>query len=391
MRYLHYAIFFLILAMVIGLGHFYLYRRLVVPTTRTRRGRRIGLVVLSVLSLGLVFARLLSLKIGGPIAHSAAVTLWVWFGVALYLGIALFFADLVRLGHWLAIKARLAPPPALDEERRLFLSRSVAGAAGLVGIAVSGWGIHRAFGEPELTELAIELPNLPKALDGLTIVQVTDIHIGDILGQQFLAEMVERCNALKPDLVAITGDLVDGSVAELGSTIATLQGLRSRYGSFFCTGNHDYYSGADAWCAALSRMGITVLRNRFVQVGDAGGSFDLIGVDDWGARRQGYHTGYDLDAALRGRDPERASVLLAHEPMNFETVARQQLGLQLSGHTHGGQMFPFTDLVRLRWPVSRGRYDLGSSTLYVSRGTGFWGAPMRVDSPPEIVRVHLLA
>jgi predicted MPP superfamily phosphohydrolase len=279
----------------------------------------------------------------------------------------------------------------VDEERRLFLARSVAGAAGLVSLGTSGYGVYRALGPPEVTEVAVQLPHLPKALDGFTIVQISDLHIGDILGQGFLADTVARCNALKPDLMAITGDLVDASVAELGGTIATLQGLRSRHGSYFCTGNHEYYAGADAWCEALSRMGITVLRNRAVTVGDAGASFDLLGVDDWGARRRGFQGGYDLAAATKGRDPARASVLLAHQPANFDVVAREGIGLQLSGHTHGGQMFPFTELVKLRWRYARGRHALGPSTLYVNRGAGFWGVPMRVDSPPEIVKVVLVA
>lgn len=396
MTTLHHVIFFLAVASVTGLGHFYLYRRGIVPIARTRRGRRIGLAVLGVLWLGLTFARVLTFDVPGELATVAAVGFWTWFGLALYLGLSLFAAQLVGAGRWLAARvrrlARAAPPEApVDEERRLFLARSVVGASALVSVGVGSYGLYRAIGDPEITEVVVKLPHLPKALDGYTLVQVSDIHIGDILGQRFLAHMVERCNALKPDLVAITGDLVDDSVAVLGPTIGTLQRLRSRHGSYFCTGNHEYYSGADEWCDALSRMGITVLRNRHVSVGDAGASFDLVGVDDWGAHRSGFRQGYDLERAIAGRDPERASVLLSHQPANFDVVSRKGLGLQLSGHTHGGQMFPFTKLIKLSWQYPRGRHALGDSTLYVSRGTGFWGVPMRVDSPPEIVKVVLVA
>jgi predicted MPP superfamily phosphohydrolase len=397
MRTLSHVVFFLAVAAVTGLGHFYLYRRGIVPTTRTRRGRRTGLAVLGVLWLGLTFARVLTFDVPGQLATVAAVGFWTWFGLALYLGLSLFAAQLFGAGRWLWLRLRRlvagAPrqAPGVDEERRLFLARSVAGASALVSLGVGSFGLYRAIGDPEITEVVVKLPHLPKALEGFTLVQVSDIHIGDILGQRFLAHTVDRCNALKPDLVAITGDLVDDSVAVLGPTIATLQGLRSRHGSYFCTGNHEYYAGADAWCEALSRMGITVLRNRFVSIGEPGASFDLVGVDDWGARPRGFRTGYDLERGLQGRDPERASVLLAHQPANFDVVARKGLGLQLSGHTHGGQMFPFTDLVKLRWAYPRGRHGLGDSTLYVSRGTGFWGVPMRVDSPPEIVKVVLVA
>jgi predicted MPP superfamily phosphohydrolase len=392
MRLLGISLFFLTTALVTGLGHLYLYRRLVLPTTTTRTQRRWGAAAIGAMWIGLTFARILTLRVGGTPAKVVAVAFWVWFSLGLYMGLSFFAADVVRLGHWLSYRARGARPPKVDESKRLFLARSVAGASAVVAASVSGWGSYRALGAPEISEVPIKLPHLPKALDGLTIVQISDIHIGDILGGDFLAELVERCNALKPDLVAITGDLVDGSVRELGSTIATLQGLRSRYGTYFCTGNHDYYSGADAWCRALGQMGITVLRNRHVSIGDKGASFDLLGVDDWGARHSGYRQGYDLKAALAGRDPERASVLLAHQPANLDAVAQAGLGLQLSGHTHGGQMWPFTELVSLRWPRSRGEYALGNgSSLYVSRGTGFWGAPMRVDSPPEIVKVTLVA
>jgi predicted MPP superfamily phosphohydrolase len=383
------VVFYLVLALITGGGHLYLYFQLVQRTTTTARGRRLGAALVFLGWCALNLARPVTLHLSGPVAELAVIIAWTWFGVALYLGLTLIGFHLLRVVTERVHRARAEAPP--DEERRLFLSRAAATASLGVSTLVSGWGTYRAFAPAEVSEVPVKLPRLPRALDGFTIVQITDVHVGDVIGRKFLEHVVEACNALKPDLVAITGDLVDGSVAELGPTIATLQGLRSRHGTYFITGNHEYYSGVNAWCDALPAMGITVLRNRRVAIGDAHASFDLVGVDDWGSRKWGYGHGYDLQAAIAGRDPDRAAVLLAHEPAEFEKVAKAGLGLQLSGHTHGGQMFPFTEGIKLFWPQSRGRFTSGESTMYVSRGTGFWGAPMRVDSPPEIVKVTLVA
>ncbi len=220
---------------------------------------------------------------------------------------------------------------------------------------------------------------------------MSDLHIGDILGRPFLEELVRRCNALKPDLVAVTGDLVDGTVEHLTPAVAALQALTSRHGTYFIMGNHEYYSGDREWAAALTDMGIVVLRNRRVTLGDAGGRLDVVGVDDYGQRDARHGRGYDLDKALLGRDPSRAAVLLAHQPRGVKEALGRGVGLQLSGHTHGGQMFPVTLLVDATYRYSAGLYRVGEGHVYVSRGTGFWGPPMRIGSPPEITAVTLLA
>jgi hypothetical protein len=261
------------------------------------------------------------------------------------------------------------------------------GGAGLVAAGFSAYGVRRAFAPPSIDEFAVRVPRLHRAFDGLRIVQVSDIHIGDVLGREFLQDMVRRCNALKPDLVAVTGDLVDGRVDRIGSTIAELQGLRSRFGSYFITGNHEFYSGDVAWCAALEQMGLTVLRNRTVTLRDGDAQLDLVGVDDYGQREQ--PRGWDLEAAVAGRDPERPAVLLAHQPRAVEDGLAKGIGLQLSGHTHGGQMFPITGLVSALWTYSAGLYRVGEGHVYVHRGTGFWGPPMRIGSSPEIAAITL--
>lgn len=370
------------LSLIIG-GHIYLYRRLVRDVTknpRLRRGGLVGIVAMTLVVIGTLF----SFRIYPAMPEPIAVSAWTWLGVAMYL----FLITLaLSAAKWIALRA--APKP-VNPERREFLSKAVATTAIVSAAGVSSLGVYRAFTMPVITDVQVKLPGLPKALDGFTLLQLSDVHIGSVIRQRFIDEVVRHCASVKPDAVVMTGDLVDGSVEHLGETAARLMRMPSRYGTFFCTGNHDYYSGDVEWSAALEQMGVTVLRNRFVTVGDATASFDLIGVDDYGARREG-HGGWDLEKAVAGRDPSRASVLLAHQPAGFEEVVKKGLGLQLSGHTHGGQLFPFTAGVKLAWKNSVGRYDEGNTALYVSRGTGFWGPPMRVGSPPEIVRVTLLS
>ncbi len=280
--------------------------------------------------------------------------------------------------------------PPVDEGRRLFLSRAVAAGALTVSGTTSVYGMYRALTPPEITEVPVRLPGLPRALDGFTIVQLSDIHVGAMIQEKFLDVLVSKANGVRPDLIAITGDLVDGSVGQLGRYVARFQNLRAHHGVYFCSGNHDYYSGWAEWAAALPGIGFSVLRNRRVAIGDAGASFDLLGVDDLGAR---WGTGdYDLDKAAEGRDPERASVLLAHQPANLPQVSAKHIGLQLSGHTHGGQIFPGTMMGSLIWgDRNQGLSKFENTWQFTSRGCGFVAVPMRVGAPPEVVKLVLLA
>lgn len=404
-------------SMLIGcaavLGHLYLYRRLVRDTVRGRGLRWAGLAVLILLTLLLTLRRTLQRTLPPALGEPLVVAASLWMGLAVFLVLALLALDALR--QVLALRARLrwvgstgvsaavgasgtaevplhapsAEQGETDVGRRQLLAQAVAGGAVLAGGGMAAYGAWRAFAPPVVSELAVRIPRLPRALDGLTIVQLTDLHVGPIIRRRFMDELVRRANALRPDLVAVTGDLVDGDVPTLGESVAALGNLRSRFGTYFVTGNHDYSSGDVAWCTFLEGLGVTVLRNRRVRLGDAGGALDLVGVDDWSSGRRTGRSAYDLDRALAGREPDRAAVLLAHQPANFRVAAAQGVDLQLSGHTHGGQLFPMTLLVQQVWEHSAGLYRHGDAYLYVSRGCGFWGPPMRVGSPPEIVRLTL--
>lgn len=391
-------------SMLIGLGavlgHLYVYRRLVRPLVQGRMPRLLAIGVL-VLMTGVLGNRRTVLDLLPESAEGLlTMAVYAWMGVALCLVIALLLTDagrgLTALARRLRPHAPPAPPapassPTVDEDRRRFLGQAVAGTAFVAGGGLAAYGSWRAFSPPLITEVAVRIPKLPKALDGLSIVQLTDIHVGHFIQRRYMDALVQQANSLRPDLFAITGDLVDGDVASLGGHVSALAALKSRYGSYFVTGNHDYYSGDEEWSAFLESLGISVLRNRHVPIGDKGASFDLVGVDDWSGGRRRNKKGYDLELALAGRDSDRAAVLLAHQPANFKVAAECGVDLQISGHTHGGQLMPMTMLIGLAWEHSAGLYAHGDSNIFVSRGCGFWGPPMRVGSPPELVKLVLTA
>ena len=399
-------------SMLIGLGavlgHLYLYRRLARQLLHGRLSRLLASVVLGLLTVVLMARRTVLDTLPEPVAGAVTMATYTWMGVALCLVLALLMLDLGRglaavarrvlprktappVAASATVHAEPAPAPVVNEDRRRFLARTMAGGAFVAGGGLAAYGSWRAFSPPLVTELAVKIPKLPKALDGLSIVQLTDIHVGPFIQRRYMDALVQQANALRPDLFAITGDLVDGDVHTLGGAVSALAGLKSRYGSFFVTGNHDYYSGDDAWTAFLQSLDIQVLRNRHVRIGDAGASLDLVGVDDWSGSRRRNKKGYDLDRALEGRDPDRAAVLLAHQPANFTVAAERGMDLQVSGHTHGGQLVPMTLFIGLAWEHSAGLYRHGDSHIYVSRGCGFWGPPMRIGSPPELVKLVLTA
>lgn len=256
-------------------------------------------------------------------------------------------------------------------------------------LGASAVALRSALTGPVVTHVAVRLRRLPHAQAGTTIAQISDLHVAPLLGRDYVARVVARTNALQPSLIVITGDLVDGTVEQLRDAVAPLAELRAPHGVYFVTGNHEYYSGVDPWIAELTRLGVRVLRNERVTIGDAAASFELAGIDDWTAASFGGGHGANLAEALRGHDPARELILLAHQPKAIYEAAELGVGLMLSGHTHGGQIWPFGYLVKLAQPYLAGLAQHGATQIYVNRGTGYWGPPMRLAVPPELTLLEL--
>jgi hypothetical protein len=383
---MRYVVFIGTALLIVASVHAYFWLRLVRDTGVPPPARIALGAALVLLALSLPASFFLLRALSPETSKLVLFPIYVWMGAMLLLLTLLLAGDLVRLGHFVVLKLSGGAP--LDPGRRQALARLIAGVAGGGVAAASAVGVWNALSHVLVRRVRVELPNLPRALDGTTIAQLTDLHLGPTLGREWLEGIVARVNALKPDLVAITGDLVDGRVAELAGTVAPLRDLRSRYGTFFVTGNHEYYSRAVEWCEHLPTLGIRVLRNERVSVGGEQ-SFDLSGIDDFNARGMAPGHGADLGRALAGRDPARALVLLAHQPRAVHEAARLGVGLVLSGHTHGGQLWPWKHLVLLQQPVVAGLARFGRTSIYVSEGTGFWGPPIRLGTRSEITLVTL--
>ncbi|MET8298854.1 metallophosphoesterase [Streptomyces sp. NPDC005180] len=267
--------------------------------------------------------------------------------------------------------------------RRVFVARVLGGAAvAAAGVTVGG-GAYGVLRGPRVKRVQVPLARLPRAAHGFRIAVVSDVHLGPILGRAHTRRVVETVNRTQPDLIAVVGDLVDGSVHDLGPAAEPLRELRARHGSFFVTGNHEYFSGAQQWVDHVRELGLVPLENARRELPH----FDLAGVNDVQGEKEG--KGPDFQAALGDRDRSRTSVLLAHQPVVIHDAVRHGVDLQLSGHTHGGQLWPGNYVAELANPTVAGLERYGDTQLYVSRGAGAWGPPVRVGAPSDITVVEL--
>ncbi|MEU1848057.1 metallophosphoesterase [Streptomyces sp. NPDC019990] len=274
-------------------------------------------------------------------------------------------------------------PTPSGPSRRLFVSRVVAGAAAAAAAGTVGYGTYGVLRGPRVKRVTVPLAKLPRAAHGYRIAVVSDVHLGPVLGRGFAQRVVDTINSTQPDLIAVVGDLVDGSVKDLGPAAAPLAQLRARHGSYFVTGNHEYFSGAEQWVEEVRRLGLIPLENARREMP----YFDLAGVNDVAGEEEGQ--GPDFARALGDRDTARACVLLAHQPVQIHDAVEHGVDLQLSGHTHGGQFWPGNLLAAAANPTVAGLERYGDTQLYVSRGAGAWGPPTRVGAPSDITLIEL--
>lgn len=393
--------FIVILGAVLGVMHVYVWKRLIKDTTMSGPTRWLltaGLIVLGLLLVGTLIL---------PRATDATLPIWLewagwlWFALVAYLFLTLLVLEPVRLvlRRWIRrprhdadpdVTTADAPDPAPGVNRRVFIARSAAVAAGTASVGLVGFGAATALGPPDVLDVPVRLCRLDPAFTGFRIAVVSDVHLGPLAGRRHTERIVRMINESEPDLVAIVGDLVDGTVAQLGPAAEPLRDLSSREGTFFVTGNHEYFvDDTESWLQELERLGVQPLRNANTAIRRGGAAFDLVGVNDVVGASRG--DGPDFERALAGTDPTRARVLLAHQPVQVTRAAENGVDLQLSGHTHGGQMWPFHYAVRAVQPSLAGLSTVDDTQLYVSRGAGFWGPPVRIGAPPDISILSLEA
>lgn len=273
--------------------------------------------------------------------------------------------------------------------RRRFLLNATNGAMFAVALPMTGYGMFNARREPAVVENALAVPGLPEGLDGFTIAQISDTHIGPTIRSRWARMVVDAVNRLNPDMIVHTGDLVDGSVDGLKKDIAPMGDLHAPHGVWFCTGNHEYYSGVHEWLIEAGRLGLTPLINEHTVIETGNGRILLGGVTDINSSRfESTHVS-SPSAAMLGAPEHDVSILLAHQPNSVHAAAEAGFDIQLSGHTHGGQYFPYTLVIHLFQDYVAGQYRHRDTTLYVNTGTGYWGPPMRLGTTPEIT-LHTL-
>jgi hypothetical protein len=379
------------LAVVAG----YVWWRLVKGTTRPRTSARrlwtAAIVVVGALGpLALISQYALPIPaqrtLIGPIG-------WLCYGLIIFLATATVLTEPVRIWWWWQRRRRrsrqaleqpgVAPPQ--DPERRLFLQRALAAGAGTAAVIATGVAARSALGGPAVRTATIALPNLPAEAVGMRVAVVSDLHLGSVLRKDFCRSVVDLVNAQRPDLVCLVGDLSDGSVAELGDDLRPLADLRAPDGVFAVTGNHEFYFDPDGWIAFLPQLGLRLLTNQGEQVR----GMLLAGVHDIAGRPTG--RGPDMDAALAGRQRAQPAIMMSHSPNLIDDAVDRSVDLMVSGHTHGGQFFPATLAIAATSRAVSGYYRFGSTQLFITNGTGFWGPIARLGAPPDITILTLVA
>jgi predicted MPP superfamily phosphohydrolase len=387
------VLFLLLAAGILALIHLYVWQRLVRDTMVNRRRRRLAGFALLTASVLLLVELVAGARLPRPYEWWLALPAWVWLGILFFLLVALVALELPVLAARLALRRRGGDPEVTDDPpdpgRRLMLRRVAAITAGVAAVGAAGYGVTRAYREPEVIRLDVPLARLDRRADGLRVAVIADIHVGPLYGSGQVERVVRIVNRLDADIVTVVGDMVSSEVGRVRRSAAPLRDLRSRYGAFFVTGNHEYYTGHEEWIEAAGDLGLRVLRNERVEIAHGGGAVDLAGVNDHSGTAYGDPP--DYDAALGDRDPSRPVLLLAHQPVQVSEAAAYGVDLQLSGHTHGGQLFPFNYLVRLEQPAVSGLAEVDGTRVFVTRGAGFWGPPMRVGADPEVALITLRA
>jgi predicted MPP superfamily phosphohydrolase len=310
-------------------------------------------------------------------------------GLGLWATFILLSVPLDILSVGAVVVRRIAVAARLNPERRRFLTQWIPFGVLLASGGIAGVGFVQAVRGPRVKEVLLPIRDLPAALQGLKIAQISDLHVGPTIQGGYVDEVVRQTNALNPDLIAVTGDLADGSPAVLGQHLQPLANLKARLGTYYVTGNHEYYWGVERWLEKVRSLGLVPLlnENRVITVEDT--KVLLAGVTD--STGGNFVTGHrpDQEKAIQSREECQLKILLAHRPDQWFEAEKLGFHLQLSGHTHGGQFFPWSVLMPIAYKYYRGLNRPGRMWLFVSSGTGYWGPAHRFAIPSEIALLRL--
>lgn len=379
--------FFLRLPVVLLLAHIYVALRLgaAVPAGAALWLTLAAISLIYLLILGGFFTRR---SVGRPTADELAWAGFLSLGLFSWLFVLTLLRDVVLL---IMTTTNAITDQVVSDSTLVLLQWTSAMAVPVLSLVAVILGLFNARRLARVTDVEVPLDNLPAALYGFTIVQITDLHAGPTIKRGYVNAIVKAVNQLSPDVIAVTGDMVDGSVERLAEHTQPLAKLKARYGVYAVTGNHEYYSGAAPWVAEFRRLGLKVLMNEHQVLTHEGAELVIAGVTDFSAQHFDTSHASDPTAALHNApDSATIRILLAHQPRSAAAAAKAGFDLQLSGHTHGGQFWPWQYFVHLQQPFVAGLHRQGHMYVYVSRGTGYWGPPMRVGAPSEITRIRLI-
>ncbi|RYY04538.1 MAG: metallophosphoesterase [Gammaproteobacteria bacterium] len=373
---------FLVLSLIVGALHYYIAVRLLSDLPISHLLKNIFVIWLIFSAVAIPVAMLSRFVIKNQ--KWADATAWIGLsamGLFSSLFVLTLLRDLILIASSFLVSPLVLHQLAID-------SSPVVIALALIATA---WGFINARRVPAIVNVKIPLKNLPEELIGFTLVQISDIHIGPTIKGKYLAKIVDEVNSLRPQIIAITGDLVDGSVADLASQVAPLKNLQAEHGSYFVTGNHEYYSGADEWNAYIRSLGIKVLMNEHQIINHRDSQLIIAGITDFNAEHINPAHKSDPQQALGGTTHlSIPKIMLAHQPRSATEVAAAGADLQLSGHTHGGQFWPWNFFVPLQQPYTVGLHKLHQLWIYVNRGTGYWRPPKRLGGRSEITKIILV-
>jgi uncharacterized protein len=392
------VLWILVPLLVLAAGIFYVGKRLITPFGLPPRRRKIVWIAIGVWGL-LLYLSLFMSRIGGEWSWAVSWIGYVSLGLLSFLFCLVLVRDiillLVRGGVKLGSLFRSQPQGETSSEpdrarREYLLQVSSIGVLGVAGVLTS-YGLYEARRRPGIVEIEVPIRRLPPAFQGFRIVQISDVHAGLTVGRGWIETVVEEVDGLHPDMIAFTGDIADGSVAHLRDAVAPFAELRAPQGKFFITGNHEYYSGAEEWVKEVQRLGYDALINEHRVVQRNGAAITIAGVTDY--------TGGDFLPSHRS-DPRKAfdgassvmvKILLAHQPKTLRQASGIDFDLMLAGHTHGGQFFPWNLLAAVDQPYIHGLHRPNGRWVYVNKGTGYWGPPVRLGARSEITVVKLVA